>query len=795
MKHPFNIKSYLTFLSRNKGYTAINVFGLSISLMFVLLIGVYVYQEKSVDRENSKADRILVLGVNNNGQKEVGLHHYFGRKLAEDYPDVEAFCGIVQYPGIHFLKNGEYLKGNLLCADSTFFRIFDYKLLQGDRRTCLNDRSAAVITEKFARKYFGNENPMGKTITIDDSTRLHVTGILQNMDNTLLNKPDVIVNFYLAKYFNWSNSDDWFLNGTGGVNMFSATDFLLMRPGTTLIGQEHQISDFFHTFYNFFKSKELKSVIFIPLNKLYLSTFNFNFNNENIRHGNTTLVNILMTVSLVILLFAIINYINLTVAISGYRAREMATRRLFGAGKGEIRQNMIMESILLCLLSFFLAIVLSIIVAPYFGQMLDTDINISLIIRPVTLLLVLVFVIFIGILAGIIPTSVIIRAKPIEVMRGTFRHLTKTRLSRVFIVFQNTITITLLASAAIMVLQLHHLICAPLGFNTQHLLMVNNVYSDTDMIATFKNQLKQLACVKDFTASMGTPIDGGNNNTFFDKDKSFSLQYFIVDSHFMNIFGLHLKNRNEAQTGHYYLNAEALNELSIMPKLGTPQTFVKKNSIFGINSTDLYSGELQNFKIENIEEKQPPVLIDIKRDIDSPWTITIAIQGDMAEGWRQIAKAFHKAFHQQMDDDDAEFADKIIADTFAEEQRTSNIVSMFAFIAILISVLGLVAMSTYYIEQRRNEIAVRKVFGSTGNQIRMRLIRLFLLYVAIAFVIAVPIIWYFISKWISNYNYRIVWWPYILIAGILVGIISLASVAIQSWKASNENPAKVIKQE
>ena len=185
MKHPFNIKSYLTFLSRNKGYTAINVFGLSISLMFVLLIGVYVYQEKSVDRENSKADRILVLGVDNNGQKEVGLHHYFGRKLAEDYPDVEAFCGIVQYPGIRFLKNGEYLKGNLLCADSTFFRIFDYKLLQGDRRTCLNDRSAAVITEKFARKYFGNENPMGKTIVIDDSIRLHVTGILQNMENTL----------------------------------------------------------------------------------------------------------------------------------------------------------------------------------------------------------------------------------------------------------------------------------------------------------------------------------------------------------------------------------------------------------------------------------------------------------------------------------------------------------------------------------------------------------------------------------------------------------------------------------
>lgn len=794
MKHPFNIKSYLTFLSRNKGYTAINVFGLSISLMFVLLIGVFVYQEKSVDRENSKADRILVLGVDANGEKAVGLHHYFARKLAEHYPSVEASCGIVQTENTRFLKDGDYLKGNLLCADSTFFHVFDYKLLQGDRHTCLKDPSSAVITEKFARKYFGSDNAMGKTIELNDTTRLHVTGILQNMDNTLFNKPDVITGFHLTRYFNWSNSDDWFLNGSGGVNIFGATDFLLMRPGTTLIGHERQISGYFHSFFKFFNSKEWKSqVLFIPLDKLYLS--NFNFHNNNTRHGSPTLVNILMTVSIVILLFAIINYINLTVAISGYRAREMATRRLFGAEKGEIRQNMILESILLCLLSLFLAVTLSLIFAPYFGQMLNTDINISLIVHPVTILMMLVFVIFIGILAGIIPTGVIVRAKPIEVMRGTLRHLTKTRLSRVFIIFQNIITITMLACAVIMVFQLHHLIHAPLGFRTKNLLQINTMYSDSNQIATFKSQLSQLPCVKDFTASYGTPVDGGNNNVLVSKGKSLSLQYFIGDTHFMHIFGLHLKNKNKPQTKHYYLNTQAVNELGMITELGTPQTFVKKNSISGIDSTDQYSGEFQDFKIENIEKDQSPVLIDIIHNAYTPWTITIAIQGDMAEGWNQVAKAFHKAFHQQMDGDDAEFADKTIADTFAEEQRTSNIVSMFAFIAILISVLGLVAMSTYYIEQRRNEIAIRKVFGSTGNQIRMRLIRLFLLYVAIAFVIAVPIIWYFISKWISNYNYRIVWWPYILIAGILVGIISLASVAIQSWKASNENPAKVIKQE
>ena len=178
-----------------------------------------------------------------------------------------------------------------------------------------------------------------------------------------------------------------------------------------------------------------------------------------------------------------------------------------------------------------------------------------------------------------------------------------------------------------------------------------------------------------------------------------------------------------------------------------------------------------------------------------PWFITIKVKGNPVEAYARIKEIYKDIFHEEINEDGLPLVDKQIEQKFDQEIRTSKIVSLFAFIAIIISLLGLVAMSTYFIQQRAREIAVRKVFGSTGNQIRLRLIRTFMLYVGIAFIIAVPIVVHFMSKWIEQYSYRIVWWPWIVAAGVIVMLISLAAVAVQSWMASNENPVKNIRQE
>ena len=199
--------------------------------------------------------------------------------------------------------------------------------------------------------------------------------------------------------------------------------------------------------------------------------------------------------------------------------------------------------------------------------------------------------------------------------------------------------------------------------------------------------------------------------------------------------------------------------------------------------------------MRDIRQDIKGLIVLVCNKIIQPRNISILVEGDPMEAYAKIKEIYKEVYREDVDESTPPFIDKQIEQRFEQEMRVSKIVSLFAFIAIVISLLGLVAMSTYFIQQRAREIAIRKVFGSTGNQIRARLIRSFLLYVGIAFVIAVPIIVHFMGDWIAQYSYRITWWPWIVVAGVIVLVISFAAVAVQSWIASNENPVKNIKQE
>lgn len=226
-----------------------------------------------------------------------------------------------------------------------------------------------------------------------------------------------------------------------------------------------------------------------------------------------------------------------------------------------------------------------------------------------------------------------------------------------------------------------------------------------------------------------------------------------------------------------------------------PQELLRKNPFYYADSLDTYGGRMNEFLIDNIQREQHPMFIDIQPHVDYPWAISIKVKGDPQTAFNTVADVYHTAFHKVMTDDDAKYADRIIQDKFHQEQQTSHLVALFAFMAILISLLGLVAMATYYIGQRAKEIAIRKVFGSTGAQVRRRLIRTFMQYVAIAFVIGSLLTVWLMQHWMSQFSYRVVWWPWILVAGTVVFAVSLLAVFVQSWKAGNENPVNNIKQE
>ena len=373
-------------------------------------------------------------------------------------------------------------------------------------------------------------------------------------------------------------------------------------------------------------------------------------------------------------------------------------------------------------------------------------------------------------LAGVLPATILSKVKPIEVVRGTFRKQTKLVFSRIFITVQNVITITMLSCALIMSLQMLHLTKAPLGFKTENNIVI---YGQTAFAGSgldvFLDKLRALPEVK--AAATATP-------------------------EFMKIYGITLKHDLHAEGDSIlYMNDLALKAFHMKPTDTHMSDRYDQGYFWRFPENPTLGGVINNIRLRNILEEQRPIMLLITKKVVEPWCISVQVEGDPVEAYAKIKDIYKEVFHEELEQYWPPFVDKQVEVYFKDELRTTKIVSLFAFVAIIISLLGLVAMSTYFIQQRAKEIAIRKVFGSTGSQIRTRLIRSFLLYVGIAFVIAVPIIVHFMSDWIAQYSYRITWWPYIIVAGVIVLLISYAAVAVQSWIAAGENPVKNIKQE
>ena len=781
MKHILNLKSYLTFLSRNKAYTLINIFGLSISLMFVILIAVYTTQEYNVDKMHSKGDQIYSLGceLKEGGITENidGSHWKIQKYLKERYPEIEKTCTMSTNETFINLPSGEKIKTKFLCTDSTFYQLFDFQLIEGDRNHVLDKPNSAVLTEDFARKIFGSENPLGKVITYNDSIHLVVTGVAKEMKGSSIDNADIIARYENMKNFNFSCTDDRMSDA------FGAEVFILTKPNTHLETKVHDMKHYFKSFYWIYRLPDTEThVLLIPFKHLYFSKTESNSNNT--LRGDKTLVNILFAVGMVILLFSIINYINLTVAQAGSRAREMATRRLLGSQRRDIALRLILECVLLCFVSLIIGILLALLAAPYAEKLLDTKLYMSSLFLPVHIVVLILFVLLTGILSGIIPAIFISRAKPIEVVRGTFRHQTKMVFSKLLIILQCMITMVLTGISLTMVLQVQHLTKAPLGYQRENIIGIDDQVVDSTKSAAFINTIKQLPCVKNASACMGYPLNRGNNNTVTYQGKSISFQIFKVDQQFMKIFGIpieqdyHLEDENGC-----YINQQAYQELGLKPGVRhVPDMNLDIRGIF------------KDFHIGDITKEQHPVLIYVRKTIAYPWNFVIQITGNQEEAYRQIQKIYKDVFHIDLDSDHP-FIDQQIQQAFDQQTRMSKIVSLFAGIAILISLLGLVAMSTYFIQQRNKEIAVRKVFGSNSLQMLTRLVRTFLSYVLIAFVLAIPVIWYFMSNWLSGFSYRITLSPWIfLVSGLFCMIISTGAVFIQSYRASHENPILHIKE-
>ena len=792
MFRQLNFRSFFNFLGRNKLYAAINIFGLSVSLMFVILIADYTLRQLTCDDYHAKADRIYVIG----NEERITSGYYLQKYLRDRYPEIESTCAVaVSGQSTDAMQPVEAGQGKysatILFADTTFFRIFDFELLEGDREQALASRDNVVLSESFVRKVFGTFNPMGQVIRFPDEEKSYVvSGVVRDIDRSVIPNMDIIMR--AERLCDINSANDEHMSNSGAV-----TTFILARPGADLTAKIPDMLDYFKEIYWIYKGNVYQHVTLTPLRDVYFLSQN---NDGGFNYGSWPFVMILFGVGAVILLFAVMNYINLTVAQTGFRAKEMAARRLLGASRGEIILKLILESTFLCVVAFVIALFLAVAVEPGASRLLESKIGIWQDMTPAVVACYAAFIVVLGVVAGFIPAMMVSRYKPVDIVRGSFRRRSKMFYSRVLITIQNVITIVLIATSLTIGLQIRHLISAPLGYNTVDILDIStDIFTGKNQIVQFREELLREPCVEAVALGCGTPHDQGNNNTMqYGPDRMIGFQIFIGDSTYFRILGLERLRDNHLATREDGNNALFVNQYALQA-LGIAEDAT--NFKVGENYTYNYdiAGVYRDFQLGSALDELQPVLLKYYDSPEEflkkayPWNILVKIHGDKTAAYNTVKSVFERISDGAVFTG-AEYIEQEIEADYAQQRRILHIVGIFTLVAILISALGLVAMSTYYIQQKEQEVAVRKVFGSTRGEVLTRLVGNFMRLVGAAFVIAVPVAWYLLERWLQDYSVRISLSPLIFLAsGAFAAVVAFVAVFWQSSRAADSNPVDSIK--
>ena len=782
------MKSYFNFLRRNKAYALIDVLGLALSMMFVVIIGCYWWQETHIDSQQTKADRMYWVGLDFGGDrgKNLGTHWRVQYVLRDKFPEIETSTAIFRNHR-WLVYNDENIETDCFFVDSTFYDVFDFKMLQGDPGTALDDPRSAIVTEEYARKVWGDENPMGKTIVFSQHEEpFVVTGVMEPMTNTMLmthdHRPvDMLLNFSMMKYVNTSMTNEGMNNATG------ADMVLVAKEGYDLEAMVDKYNEALKEHFWILKmpGQETK-LILVPFKDEYFSGIYSSSGNINL--GNPKLTKLLFLTGIVILLFAVMNYINLTVALAGKRAKEMATRRLLGESRGRVMWRLICESTLMCAVSFAIGIGFAYLAKPYAEDLLDTPIDFVACVNAATVAFAVGVILVMGVASGITPAMLISSVKPIDAVKGGVKRRSNMVFGKIFIILQNVCTIVLVASAITMFMQVRHLINAPLGYDTKGIMQISYPW-EGEKDEAFLSELNGMACVDKVSVCWSAPLGRGNNNTMVHEGKTISLQTFCADSNYMDLLGLKLKKDNNlANANKNYVNMQTLAEFGIdEDAVDFP---------YGNNRVPI-AGITEDFLIGDVLADQHPVLISIGKPGEDfgPWIFLIKVNGDEDAALQQIKEAYNNIYQGYSDYifNDC-YLDDIIKRIYESQNKLSIIIAVFACIAVIISMLGLVAMSTFYVQQRSKEIAVRKVMGGSSASVLTRLVRSFMTYVGIAALISIPIIYYVMSDWLSEYSYRIDLYAWIYAAAIAQAlIVCFLSVVVQSRRAANANPIEVLR--
>ena len=774
------MKSFWNFLKKNKLYGAINIVGLTVSMAFVLLLAAYVQRQLSTDSFQENADRIYVVANENS----LTMGYWLDKHLKNNFPEIEKGCCVANMASaapFHIDGADEVVYGEMMSADSTFFDIFSYELAAGNKDDWHLSWDRCMISKEFANAHFGDKDPIGRQLFSEGGgANLTICGVMKDFGNSVLKTPDVLVRGEMMPKTNPAHNEE--MGNAGG-----GTCFVMTYPGADLGAKKGELLAWLEENFWVYKSN-CDQVRLIPLRELYFLEEGTLDWNGTVQIGNRDFVNLLLAMCLLLLAFAVLNYINMTTALTGFRAKEMATRRLVGADKRGIFLKVIAESTLICGISMLLAILLAEALSPQASRLLAYQVSIFKAVTPVNVLLVLGFIVVLGILSGIVPALLIQQAQPIEIVRGTLRLKTKTLYSKVIIVLQNVVAVVMLVSALTMGLQIRHMITADLGYNTKDILVIDNDYGQSGQLRPLLDRLRAETCVEEVGQGNGIPLQGTNNLTMeVGAGNWVSFQQIQGDDGYFQILGLKEKQDNHQRA--WWLNEYAFKQIGIEES--------ETEYVTSTNGSLPIGGVYYDFKVRPLESAQSAAMIYNWKESPEdnfPWVLLVKTNGDQAAARKKVEAIVDEVFPGRMFD--ARYIEEMIEDGFKDESRVLKIVLIFTLLSILVSALGLFAMSSYYMQQEIRSVSVKKVFGADYSGVLRELVLSFMKLVGIAFVIGVPIAWFIMNRWLSGYGHRIelCWWIFAL-AGLAVAFIAAISVLYQSIKTARTNPAEALKKE
>ena len=765
------MKSYLKFLSRNKLYTAIEAVGLAVSLAFVIIIGSYVWQQYAVTWENPDRERVYVPGTPGFPALTYGFPDAIG-----DIPEIESvsrMCNVVVHPVIR----GENTEAESVGVEPEFFEICpQFRFVEGSADV-LSVPNNAILSASFARKH---NLSVGEALDITGSSYV-VGAILEDLKGTVIKPYDIFLNAAVYK-------DEW----QPFDNYGSTVTLIKVRPETDrkeLYDKlESVCKDVYSSIYGqyFFDHLELSRY-----DELFLKETEGFF-----RHGDKATLRILMLVGLLLLLSAILNYINLSVALTGKRAKEMAVRQLSGASRAGIIWKYLAESIAFTAVCFAAGLLLAEAFCPAMNALLNNpDIPIKIIWSPGYVFAYIVIILLVGVLCGIFPAMMSGRYNPVDVMKGGYRRRSKMVFSKVFIVLQNALAVILIALAITMEAQMHKTQERPMNCNIENIFFLKDFSGEDN--APLKDALEALPCVRRIGRSSGVPgsINMGQYSTTRD-GQDILYKLIRMDSTAFSMFGFEILED---------FHAPQFNSVWFSDKTFAATGFDSDyHDISGTLSRrtmgcEQVAGVFKSFPTNNANiGEEDNAIVSLMRSEDIPfagWVIETTPDRKAAKA--QIMEAYDNSIKgKQIYGSLAFWVDENIAEAWKPARNNMRLVEIFMLLSIIIALLGLVAMSTYYADEKSRDIAVRKVFGGTVDTEAQRTIREYMVLVGIACVIGIPIAVYAAQEYLKDFIYRLegYWWIFV-VAVLLTGLIAFVSVIWQVLKAAKTNPAIELKKE